>query len=274
MTTTERSISGAVGWAVETLSVCGGDISLVKGGSGDPILVLPRDNGHPPRHDFLDLLGAEFSVYYPWLPGFHGGQPEAWEWLANVRDVAVVQRQLAGALGLDRYSLVGLGFGGWVAAEMATMGSDHLDALVLVAPMGVQPVNDYIIDQFLISTEAYARAGFAEAATFEAIYGDEPGFDQLESWETDREMTSRVAWKPYMYNPTLPRLLAGVSTPSLLVWGDADKVVPPECGDLYRAALPNATLDVFRGCGHAVDLEQPAALAAKVVSFIRSGRRS
>jgi len=274
MTTTAASIASSGLWNLQTVAVCGGEISLLKGGTGEPLMVLPRDNGHPPRHEFLDLLAADFSVYYPWLPGFYGGVPEAWEWLANVRDLAVVQRQLIVELGLERLALVGLGFGGWVAAEMATMGQERLDSLVLVAPMGIQPKRDYIIDQFLISTESYARAGFADDAGFDAVYGSEPGFEQLESWETDREMTSRVAWKPYMYNPSLPRLLGGVTTPALVVWGDSDRVVPLECNELYRSALPNVTLEVFQHCGHALDLEQPAALAAKVASFIRGAHRS
>jgi pimeloyl-ACP methyl ester carboxylesterase len=138
--------------------------------------------------------------------------------------------------------------------------------------MGIQPKHDYILDQFLISTESYARAGFASEETFERIYGAEPEFDQLESWETDREMTSRVAWKPYMYNPTLARLLAAVPTPTSIAWGEADRVVPLECAELYRSALPNAKLQTFPNAGHALDLEQPAALAASVAAQLNAVR--
>ena len=91
--------------------------------------------------------------------------------------------------------------------------------------------------------------------------------DQLESWETDREMTSRLAWKPYMYNRSLPRLLAGVGVPALVAWGEEDRIVPLECATLYASALPNATLETYPGAGHAVDLERPAQLAARVATF-------
>jgi pimeloyl-ACP methyl ester carboxylesterase len=270
MTTFDRSSRSAVAWETRTLQVCSGDISLLQAGQGMPLLVLPRDNGHAPQSDFIDWLAGEFRTYYPWLPGFHGGHPEGWEWLTSVRDLAIVLRQLLGALDLEQVGLVGLGFGGWVAAEMAAMGPERFSKLVLVAPMGIQPRADYILDQFLISTEAYARAAFSDEMRFEAVYGAEPEFDQLEGWETDREMTSRLAWKPYMYNPTLPQLLAGVAAPSLVVWGDSDHVVPAECGTSYRAALPNATLDVMADCGHAIDLEQPDTLGARVSSFLRN----
>ena len=270
MTTVERSSPSTVNWQTRTLQVCGGEISLKQAGSGAPVLVLPRDNGHPPVNAFTDGLAAEFTVYHPWLPGFHGGHPEGWEWVTNVRDLAMVLRQMVGALGVERAGVVGLGFGGWVAAEMAVMGPDRFSKLALIAPMGIQPKSEYIIDQFLISTEAYARSAFADESRFEAVYGAEPEFEQLESWETDREMASRVAWKPYMYDPSLPRLLAGVPTPSFVVWGDSDRVVPAECGESYRDALPNAKLEVIPRAGHAIDLEHPETLGAKVASFLRS----
>ena len=254
----------------ETISVCGGEISYLRQGSGPSLLVLPRDNGHAPDTTFIERLAEQFTVYYPWLPGFHDGRPEEWRWLFNVRDLAVVVGQFCAALGLQRTRVLGLGFGGWVAAELATMSPGLFERLVLVAPMGIQPAKDYICDQFVIGTEAYARTAFASQAAFEAIYTPEPGFEQLESWETDREMASRLAWKPYMYNATLPRLLSGVSVPALIVWGDADRVVPAECGDLYRAALPNATLQRVPNAGHAIDLEQPGTLASTITIFLKS----
>ncbi len=275
MAATAASDTGISNWGQETVTVCGGAISLLKAGSGDPILLLPRDNGHPPRRDFAEQLANSGTVYYPWLPGFHGSpDPSAWEWLTNVRDLAIVQLQMLEALGIERLTIAGLGFGGWVAAEMASMHPKQVDALVLVAPMGIKPEKDFIYDQFLVSTEAYARTGFADQAAFDALFGHEPEFEQLDGWETDRHMTSRLAWKPYMYNPALPRLLAGISAPTLVITGDADRVVPPECASLYKDALPNATLETMPGVGHAIDLEHPAALAAAVSSFLNRAARA
>ena len=233
------------------------------------VLLLPKDNGHPPGREFAGRLAESATVYFPIYPGYQGSPDiAAWEWLANVRDLAVVQRQFLDALGLDHVSIVGVGFGGWVAAEMATVSSRGLEALVLVNPMGIQPKNDYIYDQFLFSSEAYARHGFRNQEAFDALYGAEPEFEQLDAWESDRLMTSRLAWKPYMYNPTLPRLLAGVTTPTLIVSGDADEVVPPECAAMYKAALPNAELETMPDCGHAIDAEYPEPLAAAVTAFL------
>jgi len=237
-------------------------------GSGQPLVVLPRDQGHPPASRFLDQLAASGTVYYPWLAGFHGGHPEQWEWLTNVRDLAIVHRQMIDALGLDKPVLVGLGFGGWVAAEIASMASSSLKALVLVSAMGIKPVNGYIYDQFLVSTEHYAQMAFHDQRTFAELYGAQASFEQLEAWETDREMTSRLAWKPSMYNPTLPQLLSGVNVPALVVWGEEDQIVPVECAEIYKHSLPRATLALIPNGGHALELEQPEMLLRSVSSFL------
>lgn len=273
MTTVEDQTPAATDWAHLTAGVCGNEVAFLRAGAGPNVLVLPRDNGHAPQSRFVDRLAGHHTVYQPRYPGFHdGGDPAEWDWLTNARDLAVVQLQLVEALGIKRLTLVGLGFGGWIAAEMASMKPAGLDALVLVAPMGIQPGREYIYDQFLVSTEAYARRGFADQAAFNRVYGEEPSFEQLEAWETDREMTSRLAWKPYMYNPSLPRLLSGVGCPTLVLWGDSDEVVPNECAELYRAAIPNARLEIVAGAGHAVDLEQPEALAHQVLGFLQPVR--
>lgn len=265
---TSVQAGAGVGWSERTVDVCGATVRLAVAGSGRPIVVLPREQGHPPASDFLDQLTGLGTVYYPWLPGFHGGEPERWEWLTNVRDLAAVIRQAIDALGLERPVLAGLGFGGWVAAEIATVAASSLGAIVLVSPMGIKPERGEIFDQFLVSTEHYAQSQFHDQGTFARVYGAETSIEQLEAWETDREMTSRLAWKPYMYNTALPRLLSGAAVPALVAWGEQDAIVPVECGELYQVSLPSATLTLIPNSGHAVELEQPDALFRAVSSFL------
>jgi pimeloyl-ACP methyl ester carboxylesterase len=139
--------------------------------------------------------------------------------------------------------------------------------------MGIQPQNGYIYDQFLIGAEAYVRHGFVDEGKFEAEFTAEPEYDQLDSWETNRSMVSRLGWKPYMFNHALPGLLRGVNVPARIIVGDADQVVPPECAELYRQALPNASIETMRGCGHAIDVEYPDALASAVHTFLSSAKK-
>ena len=255
----------------EMLEVGSCMVHLWKGGQGKPLVVLHDDVGSPGWLPFHEELARHFTVYAPSHPGY--GKSERPDrshrpgWMRDVRDMAIVHRLLLRDLGLERVSVVGLGFGGWVAAEMATMGQQQIDRMVLVGAMGVQPLEGEIVDQFLLDGEEYARLGVHDKGKFDLLYGSEPDLDQKEAWEINREMTARVAWKPYMFNPTLSVLLRDVATPTLVVWGGEDEIVPLSCGRRYQDALPAARLHVVEQAGHCVDVDRPEELAELIVDF-------
>ena len=250
------------------VEVAGERLHLRRGGSGDPALVLHHDVGNPGWLPFHQQLAERFDVLAPSHPGYD--QSSRPDWMRSVRDVAVAYQWLLADLGLEDVTLVGLGFGGWIAAEMATMAPRSFRRLVLVGAMGIQPPDGEILDQALVNYIEYARAGFHDPRAFEAIYGAEPTTDQLETWDVNREMSFRIAWKPYMYNPTLPHLLGGVRAPALVVWGANDRIVPRSCGERYVRALRDARLEIVEASGHCVDMERPAELARLIEGFVGS----
>ena len=245
-----------------TVTVAGGDVHVRSAGSGEPLVVFHHDIGVHAWTSCFDRLAERFTVHVPDLPGW--GVSDRPEWARNVRDIAVLAGALLDALDLDRTSILGLGFGGYVAAELATVAQARIDRLTLVGAMGVKPAEGEILDQFLINHQDYVRQGFAGAGGFEAHFGEEPELEQLMTWDLSREMTTRVTWKPYMHNAALPHLLPTVQTPTLLVWGSEDRIVPLEAGRMYEATLPNARLEVVDGAGHWLELERPDELAQLV----------
>ena len=169
--------------------------------------------------------------------------------MRSVRDVAVVYQCAARrSAGSADVSLVGLGFGGWIAAEMATMAPRAFRRLVLVGAMGIKPERGRDPRPGARSaTSTTCGAGFADQSAFDRIYGAEPPTRQLEQWDLNREMTFRIAWKPYMYNPTLPHLLGGVTDARRWSCGGArTAIVPLECGERYARALPRRRLESSR----------------------------
>ena len=253
-------------WTDSTIELAGSKLHLSRAGSGKPVLVLHHDIGTPDRLPFYDALAARYDVLVPHHPGY--SRSERPEWMRSVRDIAVIYRGLLSELGLEKCALIGLGFGGWIAAEMASMAPRDLSKLVLVGAMGVKPTEGDILDQAIIGYMDYARAGFHDQKAFERVYGAEPSNDQLVEWDICREMSFRIAWKPYMHSQTLAQLMGAVRAPALLVWGDDDKVVPLSAGRRYAKALPNAELKIVTACGHCVDMEKPDELARLVTSFL------
>jgi pimeloyl-ACP methyl ester carboxylesterase len=255
-----------VTWTSETVPIAGGALHVARSGSGTPLLLLHHDIGTLDNLPFYDALARRFSVLIPSHPGYDKSERPAW--MRNVRDVAVVHQWLLGHLGLTDVSIVGLGFGGWIAAEMATMAPRAFKKLVLVGAMGIKPERGEIADQALVSYIDYVRLGFSDQSVYDRLFGAETPVKTLEQWDLNREMTFRIAWKPYMYNASLPHLLGGVTTPTLVVWGRKDRVVPLECGERYVKALPQARLSVIEGAGHFVEMEKPDELAKLVGGFI------
>jgi len=240
-----------------------------RSGDGPPALVLHHDIGAPEAPAFYDALARHFTVFAPSHPGYDGAPRP--DWMRSVRDMAVVYQGLVAQQPATRepvtVTLIGLGFGGWIAAEMATMAPRAFRRLVLVGAMGLKPERGEIADQALLSYIDYVRRGFSDQQAFDRVFGAEPPTSRLEQWDLNREMTFRIAWKPYMYNPTLPYLLGAVVTPALVVWGARDEIVPRECGERYAKSLANARLEIVEGAGHFVDMEKPDELARLVWQF-------
>jgi pimeloyl-ACP methyl ester carboxylesterase len=257
-------------WTSQTVSIAGSSMHVARAGTGPPLVVLQHDTGTPEGLPFYDALARDFTVLRPAHLGYDKSERPAW--MRNVRDMAVVYQTLLARHEVTRdrrdVSVVGLGFGGWIAAEMATMAPAALRRLVLVGAMGIKPERGEIADQALLSYIDYVRLGFADPRAFERVFGAEPATPTLEQWDLNREMTFRIAWKPYMYNPALPHLLGGVATSTLVVWGRDDRIVPLECGERYVKALPQARLSMVEGAGHYVEMEQPEQLGKLVRAFV------
>ncbi|MDT4892077.1 MAG: hypothetical protein QOE97_1112 [Pseudonocardiales bacterium] len=246
------------------VDVAGLSIRLSESGSGDPLVVLHHSTG-PLWTRVDDELARSFHVIAPDLPGF--GSSTRPEDARSPRDLAIYISQLIDALGLDRVHLLGFGFGGWVAAELATMNQRALHTLTLVGAAGVRPREGFIHDPLLAGWIEYARLGFSQQSTFDELFGDPPAPEIVERWDYSREMTARLTWKQWMWNLSLPPLLRGIQTPTLVVWGSDDAIVPIDCAHQYVELIRNSRLETVFGVGHLVELEDPDALCRLVKKF-------
>jgi pimeloyl-ACP methyl ester carboxylesterase len=255
-------------WSSDRVSAAGAELRVMRGGKGPPIIVLHRDIGTLDTLPFYDRLAENHQVLIPNHPGY-GASPRP-DWVRSVRDIAVVYRALVGNLGLQQATLVGLGFGGWIAAEMATFAPVDTPRMVLAGPMGLKPPHGDILDQALVSYIEYVQQGFADPDGFKQNYGDRPSTEQLVQWDLCREMSFRVAWKPYMYSDSLRYLLGGVRAKALIIQGEHDRIVPASAAQLYADSLADARLETIAGAGHLIEMEQPEKLARLITSFIAS----
>jgi pimeloyl-ACP methyl ester carboxylesterase len=79
----------------------------------------------------------------------------------------------------------------------------------------------------------------------------------------NRATVTRLAYRPRFHNPGLGKWLHRIDVPTLLIWGEADRLVPPSFGEAYRALIPGSRLVVLPNAGHApFDEQKDAFLAA------------
>jgi pimeloyl-ACP methyl ester carboxylesterase len=253
------------------VEVAGLRIHVDQAGSGPPLVVLHHSTG-PFWTPFYDQLAQSFSVIAPDMPGY--GRSERPEDARSPRDLAVFTLQLIDALDLDTVHLVGLGLGGWVAAELATMAQRRLSTLTLVGAAGIKPREGMIHDPMMEGWIDYEKYSFSTEDAYVEVFGEaEPSQDILDLWDYSREMTARITWKPWMWTVSLPMLVKGVQTPSLVVWGAHDRIVPLDCAHQYVELLQNARLEILEDAGHVVDLEEPEALAKLIAGLAATGRK-
>jgi pimeloyl-ACP methyl ester carboxylesterase len=103
---------------------------------------------------------------------------------------------------------------------------------------------------------------------FVETFGAEPDEEFAHQLDHNREMTTRIGWKPYMYSHALIHQLPGVRLPTLVISGGEDRIVPASVAEDFSTSLPNSERLHFDLLGHQADLEAPALLAESISKYL------
>jgi pimeloyl-ACP methyl ester carboxylesterase len=253
--------------AMKELVAGGVSLPYVDIGAGAPILVLHGAGGLSPDAPFLAALAAHGRVIMPTHPGF--GRAELPDWMDSVDDLAYVYLDVLAALDLRDVTVIGCSMGGWIAAEIAVKSTARIARLILVDPIGIK-VSDRltrdIVDIFATAPLELERLALHDPsrAVDPATLSDEA----LEVYARNREAAALFLWEPYAHNPKLPRRLHRIDVPTLLLWGESDRIVTPDYGRAYCERIPGARFELIPKAGHAPHVEQPEAFVEHVVRFL------
>lgn len=144
--------------------------------------------------------------------------------------------------------------------------------MILVAPMGLKPSDGEILDIFPLTIRTLLRKTVADpesTAEFGKIYGGEMTPEQFEAFEDARAETARIGWEPFMHNPSLAYLLHGVKkVPTLLIWGQADTVVPKGGITAYQRAIAGSKVVEIPKVGHRPEIENSLEFVKAVKGFL------
>lgn len=226
-----------------------------------PFLVLHGGGGVATVRGFAGLLAerTHSRVLVPTHPGFGGTARPAG--LATTHDLAAAYVALLDELGVTDVTVIGNSFGGWVAAEMALLGSPRLSGAVIVDGIGIEVQGHPMTNVGGMAPAELAKLSFHDTAKAPrppagAAGGPSPDIIALVSYAG-----------PTMSDPSLLTRLADLSLPVHVIWGDSDGIVSPEYGKAYADAIAMSAFTVLPRSGHLPQLETPEELLGAITDL-------
>lgn len=244
-------------------------LRVLSAGAGTPVVYFHSFHERGGWSPFLERLAARHAVHAPFHPGVQGSTGV--EILDDVLDLTLVYDEMLGALGLDRVHLLGHFFGGMAAAELAALFPARVDRLVLVSPLGLwrddAPPADVVI---LPADELPAVLWQDPESPIARQWSELPGSDEANVATQIESIQRRAAMAKFVWpipDKGITKRLHRVAAPTLLLWGEADRVNPLVYAQEWQRRIKGAAVRLLPG-GHMVLHEAPEAAARAVEEFL------
>lgn len=266
-----RVLLAKSGGQPETIDLHGRPTVVMHAGDGPPFVYLHSALGE--AHfwlPFFQTLAKTYRVIVPTHPGF--GQSGGFDRIDTVEDMAFHYIELLDALGLDEVILGGVSLGGWIAAEFAVRWPERVKKLWIADAPGLwvdgQPLPDLF--RVLQDRDALRRLLFHDPDGYMASLVIKKEADEQAMIRGFQAMTvlARLVWER-PYDPKLADRLRRVQCPTLLLWGDHDRLVPPAYGEAYKRHLPHAELKFIKDCGHLPMFEKETEFVEALTAFAK-----
>ena len=251
-----------------TVEVNGFPCRVWTKGSGPKLGFLAGFGGLPRWVPFLDELATSRTVIVPSLPGYPGAGGHTvldthLDWLLAVRQI-IDKTGLAGA------DLLGASVGGSFAAEMAALFPGHVRRLALIAPFGLFDEAEPAADPWAQRKDSVASLMCADPANWDALVAPPEGANSIE-WPIEMTRAAEAAARAFwpLGNTKLEKRLPLIEAPTLVLWGEADKVLPPSYAKKFADGINRSTRSqTIAGAGHLAYLDQPEAVARAVLAHL------
>jgi pimeloyl-ACP methyl ester carboxylesterase len=264
------------------VEVAGTTVNYVELGEGVPLLLVHGLAGS--WQNWLETIphfARTYRVLAPDLPGF-GASPMPPDPI-SIPGYGRLVDGFSEAVGVEHGVLVGNSMGGLIAAETAIQHPRRVDKLVLVSAAGITAEHQR-------NERALALMRRFEATLTWASTHPSPRF--LMRPRARRSLSLVFAHPEKLPGPLLVEQAKGsgkpgfidaldalsdypprdrlqrISVPTLIVWGDRDKLVPLRDADVFEELIPNARKIVYDDTGHVPMLERPARFNADLESFL------
>jgi 2-hydroxy-6-oxonona-2,4-dienedioate hydrolase len=181
------------------------------------------------------------------------------------------------SLKISKASIIGSSFGGHVATEFAIRHNRKVDRLVLAAPAGMMRTSTPVLDGYIMAAlyPSYENAlkAFRDMAYDPDVVNADTVVDFVNRMRLPNAKYAFMSTLLGMrYAPKLQGKIGMIISPTLLMWGDSDRMIPVQYAEEYRE-IPDSQLVVIKNCGHTPYVEKPMTFNKLVLKFlVRQGK--
>jgi pimeloyl-ACP methyl ester carboxylesterase len=242
----------------ERFTIRGVETVVLSAGTGDP-LVFFHGAGTTTGFDALLSLAERFRLVVPYHPGFGPSADDTT--VDDIHDYRRHYLDLLDELGIGEFALAGQSMGGWLAANFAVDHAERVRRLVLAAPVGLKVEEHPTTDIFAIEPEEVLGHLTADMSVFEGHVPEPPTPEFLADRYREATSAARLLWaRPY--DLKLDRWLHRLRMPTLILWGEADRLIPVQQAPIWAQLIPGAELRTLPGVGHLIFDESREAVDA------------
>lgn len=246
---------------IRNMTIDGHTLHYLKAGSGSGVpLVLIHGYGVSGHiwQPMLPYLAQEHEVFAVDLPGY-GRSTLSGPW--QLRAMAPLLAEWLRQMHLPPVALIGQSMGGAIAIHLTAHAPELVEQLVLISSAGL-PLQAPLSSLALRSARSFFQTGNGRYPL--ALMRDllQPRLRIL--WQTAQEMV----------RSNFHAELATIMTPTLIIWGERDLLLPIALGHALSAALPHASFVTLPESGHRPMLAQPERLSEIILEFLAHERRS
>jgi pimeloyl-ACP methyl ester carboxylesterase len=238
------------------VDAAGFTVRYFTAGDGPAVVYLPGAGG-PVMTFALDALAERFKVIVVEFPGW-GVQPNDVDDFDGLADQVA---EIATALGLDRFHLLGTSFGGACALHLVVRHADMVESLALEAPGKFRESSAH---PSTLAPDDLVKAFRSHPDRLPQMSPPDPEF-MARVWPTVERLMGDGADDGFL------ALLAQVPTRTLILFGRNDGIINPINGRVLRRAMRNSSLQYVYDAAHDIQCDRPEAFADVVGDFFERG---
>ncbi len=257
------------------LQIDGNKIRYLESGDSKKTLVLVHGLGASAERwdQVIPLFADEFRVVVPDLIGFGYSDKPLVDYTTEFFSEFLQKFFIASDI--KRPNLIGSSLGGQIIAEYATSHSQEIEKLILVSPSGVMKKSTPALDAYIMAA-LYPNEQSAKNA-FELMEGSGKNVNEkiVNGFvERMRLPNAKLAFMSTLLGIKNSKLvgtkLQTISTPTLIIWGSEDPVIPIHYADSFVSTIQDCRFFRMDGCGHTPYVQDPHVFTSKVLEFLNS----